>query len=193
MRPISETSFSRVFCGALAVSISLFCGGCNKALEHIPDAPDPDEIEPFDPNKLELFFQLSVEQAASMLKNNRDAVIVDIRRPEHFAAAHLAGALNYPAPSETFDQDIMALDPGAKILIYGYSGDYAIDEYYSIDAVNILRMADYRNIYWMPDGYPGWIEAGMPVVDSEGKTVADPPLGPMPEVLPDPAAAPAAP
>jgi rhodanese-related sulfurtransferase len=154
--------------------------------QNMPKPPDPDKIAPFNVDKLELFYQLSAEQTESLLKNNRDITIIDLRAPEHFAAAHIAGAVNIPFPSATFETEAKKLDPGAKILIYGYLGMYVINDLVAMDAVKMLRIADYRNLYWLADGYPAWIEAGKPVVDMAGNVVESPPLGPMPEEIPDP-------
>lgn len=143
------------------------------------------EFPPFDPNRLELFYELTVDNTLSLLKNNHDIIIVDFRAPEHFLAAHIAGAINIPFPAPDFEAKVKSLDPGAKILIYGYSPEFLIDDQDAMDGIWILRRADYRNLYWMRDGYPGWIQSGNPVVDSDGKVVESPPLGPMP-VLPPP-------
>lgn len=170
---------------ALLVAPALLLVQCRKAEVAVPPPPDPEEIEPFDPAKLRLFYELTIDQAESFIKNNADTVIIDLRAPEHFAAAHIAGARNIPAPSDAYENAVLTLDPGAKILIYGYSTDYLIDESNAMDAVNVLRKADYRNIYWMTHGYPAWIQAKKPVIDAQGKPVANPPLGPMPEPKPE--------
>jgi rhodanese-related sulfurtransferase len=176
--------FPIIFSGLLAIP-ALFCVQCRQPDVVVPPPPDPEEIEPFDPAKLRLFYELTIDQAESFLKNNGDIIVIDIRAPEHFAAAHIAGARNIPAPSDAYESTVRTLDPGAKILIYGYSSDFMIDEFNAMDAVNVLRKADYRNLYWMTQGYPAWIQSKKPVVDAQGKPVADPPLGPMPEPKPE--------
>jgi rhodanese-related sulfurtransferase len=179
--------FARGTCGAaLAVVCSGFSGGCDQTVQSMPKPPDPDQMAPFSADTLELFYQLSPAQTESLLKNNRDITIIDLRAPEHFAAAHIARAINIPFPSDTFEAEAKKLDPGAKILIYGYLGMYAIDEKVAMDAVKMLRIADYRNLYWLADGYPAWIAAGKPVVDLAGNIVESPPQGPMPEEIADP-------
>lgn len=180
--------FPTLVSGLLAVP-ALFCVQCRQSEVVVPPPPDPEEIEPFDPAKLRLFYDLTIDQAESFLKNNGDIVIIDIRASEHFAAAHIAGARNIPAPSDAYESTVLTLDPGAKILIYGYSPDYRIGESDSMDAVNVLRKANYRNIYYMTDGYPAWIAAKKAVVNAQGQPVADPPIGPMPEPKPTEAGA----
>lgn len=170
----------------LALATLAVSAACNKAIMDMPKPPDPEEISPFDPNKLELFYQLSPEQTESLLKNNRDITIIDLRAPEDFSAAHIAGAINMPFPSDAFEPEAMKLDPGAKILIYGYLGLFVVNEKVAMDAVKILRTANYRNVYWLSDGYPAWIAAGKPVVDLTGKVVESPPQGPMPEEIAEP-------
>lgn len=168
-----------VFLGSLATS----CrppGGAGG-----PVGTSAETIPPFDPEKLELFYELTVDQAESLIKNARDIVIVDIRQPDHFAAAHLAGARSLPFPSRSFQKELESLGPHTKILIYGYSRDYMLEEKNAMDAINVLRALDFRTIYFLTDGYPGWIESKKPVVDLEGRLVAEPPKGPMPEAAPD--------
>lgn len=167
----------------LILFVALLAGaGCDHS--HSAIKQNAKDIAPFDPNHLELFYELTVDNTVSLLKNNRDIVIVDFRAPEHFSVAHIAGAINIPFPAPDFEAKVKALDPGAKILIYGYSPDLLIGELNTMDGIWILRRADYRNLYWMRDGYPGWIQAGLTVVNSDGQTVENPPLGPMPVVLP---------
>ena len=175
--------------GAALIGLYLFlallgsgCGG--------PDQPDAAPALPkgiaYDPDTLRLYFDLSEEHAETLIANNRQLVIIDIRAPEHYAAAHIANAINVPfhrAPD--FLEKMRQFNRGTKLLIYGYSPDYLIDEQNSHDAIRLLRQDLFRDLYFLTAGYAAWIQAGKPVVDAQGQVVAEPPLGPMPEPLPE--------
>jgi len=52
-----------------------------------------------------------------------DAIIIDVRTPEEFAAGHLEGAVLIDIKDTSFDSKIAALDPDAAYIVYCRSGN----------------------------------------------------------------------
>lgn len=52
-----------------------------------------------------------------------DAIIIDVRTPEEFAAGHLKGAVLIDIKDSSFDSKIAALDPDAAYIVYCRSGN----------------------------------------------------------------------
>ena len=52
-----------------------------------------------------------------------DAIIIDVRTPEEFAAGHLEGAVLIDIKDASFDSKIAALDPDASYIVYCRSGN----------------------------------------------------------------------
>lgn len=170
-------------------AFALIGSGCGGPAETDAAAPVRPTGIAYDPNTLRLYFDLSEEHAETLIANSRELVIIDIRDPEHYAAAHIANAINVPFYRSTdFLEKMQQFDRGTKLLIYGYSPDYLVDEQNSHDAIRLLRQDLYRDLYFLTAGYAAWIQAGKPVVDAQGQPVAEPPLGPMPEPVPETAA-----
>ncbi len=148
----------------LAVA-SLFSAGCNRQLEMITDAPDPEEIPPTDPENIALFYQISPDQAENLMKNNRELVIVDFRSPEAFAKGHLPGATSLPWPAENFEAFFQPLDRKTKVFAYS---DYTPDHF---NGVLKVREMGFLDVYWLSYGFPSWVDAGKSIIDFEGQTV----------------------
>ncbi|MCB1230520.1 MAG: rhodanese-like domain-containing protein [Verrucomicrobiae bacterium] len=139
--------------------------GCNKQLELMSDAPNPGEIPPTDPHNMALFYQIGTEQADSLIKNNRDLLILDMRAPETYAAAHLRGAVNLPSSSDQLNAYLEPLDRKTKV--FGY-GDLNPETFNGILRVREMGFLD---VFWLSFGYSSWVDAGKPVYDAEEKPV----------------------
>lgn len=69
-----------------------------------------------------------------------DAIIIDVRTPEEFAAGHLDGAVLIDIKDASFDSKISSLDPNANYIVYCRSGNR------SAQAVTRMREAGIANI-----------------------------------------------
>lgn len=79
-----------------------------------------------------------VSQAATVAVG--DAVIIDVRTPEEFAAGHLNGALLIDFKDASFESEIAKLDPAATYIVYCRSGNR------SAQAANRMREIGIANI-----------------------------------------------
>jgi len=84
--------------------------------------------------------------------------IVDVRRPDEFAAGHIEGAVNIPL--HELDGRIAELpqDLAAPMLVYckvGIRGNFGLV---------YLKMLGYTNVRNITSGYDNWVAAGLPVI-----------------------------
>ncbi len=70
----------------------------------------------------------------------RDAIIIDVRTPEEFAAGHLDGALLYNVQDPAFDATSAELDPSIPYVVYCRSGNR------SAQAVERMAAAGFTNL-----------------------------------------------
>jgi len=143
-----------------------------------PDTPvavkaiDVEDIEPFRPETLQNFFKINLEQAQSLLENNQDVFILDLRAEAEFASGHLQGANNFDVffmvdgdPNTLnfgFQQSMGVMNRALKVLIY-CNGEPDIDR--AIAATRVLKAIGFNEVYWMKEGIDGWKEAGLPIIN----------------------------
>ena len=69
-----------------------------------------------------------------------DAVIIDVRSAEEFAAGHLEGALNYNVEDGTLAEQLSSLDPNGNYIVYCRSGRR------SAVAADMMRAAGFESV-----------------------------------------------
>lgn len=69
------------------------------------------------------YAQISMEEAAQMMQQETNFLVLDVRTPEEYAEGHIPGAIN--VPNETIGKDAIAAlpDKEQKILVYCRSGN----------------------------------------------------------------------
>ena len=66
--------------------------------------------------------QISMDEAVKMMKNEKNYIILDVRRPDEYAKGHIPGAINVPN-EEIGTEEIPELpDQSQLILVYCRSG-----------------------------------------------------------------------
>jgi rhodanese-related sulfurtransferase len=87
---------------------------------------------------------------------NPSEIILDVRNPDEFAQAHIAGALNIPLPE--LPQRQTELSSFQRVFIHCKRGGRAKT------AFGVLEAAGFKNLVCIDDaGMDSWIEAGYPV------------------------------
>lgn len=86
-----------------------------------------------------------------------EAVVVDVREPHEYAAAHLAGATLVPLSA--FDPRAIPPHDGKKLLLHCASGIRC-----GIAADILARVGGFSELYRLTGGLKAWAEAGGPVV-----------------------------
>jgi len=109
-------------------------------------------------------YDLTPQQAWSMIRENKgnpNFVILDVRTPKEFFAAHIEGAVNLDFYALDFNKKLGKLDPAKTYLVYCKSGAR------SDAARKVMLKMGFKKIYNMLGGITDWKKAGLPVISGE--------------------------
>jgi len=95
--------------------------------------------------------------AATLLKENADAVVLDVRTPGEFAEGHIEGAINIDFTGDDFDAGIAKLDKSVPYVMHCASGGR------SGKSLPKFESLGFKKIYHLNAGFSGWGDAGLPV------------------------------
>jgi rhodanese-related sulfurtransferase len=97
-------------------------------------------------------------EAHSVLRDAPDGLVVlDVRAPEEFAEARIAGAVNIDFYAADFADRIGALDRDVPYVMYCRSGNR------SGQTADLMRDLGFTEVYDVQGGIVSWAEAGLPV------------------------------
>lgn len=115
---------------------------------------------------------LTARQVHELRAQSPAPVVLDVRIPEAYDAAHLSGALNACVFLISFVDDVRRWvpDPAVPVIVYG-AGPTSFE---STDAARRLIEAGYTDVRNFPGGLQEWISEGLPVLG------AGPSRGPAP-------------
>lgn len=100
---------------------------------------------------------ISVDEAARLMKSNTNVVVLDVRTPGEFQAGHIGGATNINFNDKDFAKKIAALDKDKTYIIHCASGGR------SGRACEQIKTLNFKNMLHMNEGFNKWKEAGKPV------------------------------
>lgn len=103
------------------------------------------------------FTKLAASAFADALAQG-DAVLLDVRTPEEYAAGRIDGAKNLNFYDAAFVRELAALDRDQPYLIYCQSGNR------SGQTVERMRALGFTNVTELAGGINAWNAAGMPLV-----------------------------
>lgn len=101
------------------------------------------------------YFNVTVEQAKSMVEAGPLLVILDVRTQTEYDSGHIRNARLMPLSQ--LEHLLEELDKNRKTLVYCFLGEQ------SIIACQILVANNFTNVYNLFNGLSAWIEAGYPV------------------------------
>ena len=96
-------------------------------------------------------------EAAKIIANSPEVIILDIRTPAEFNEGHIKGALNIDYYAPDFDDQIAALDPTARYILHCRSGNR------SSRALSLLSQSNLKNVTHLRSGIVGWTGSGYPL------------------------------
>ena len=96
-------------------------------------------------------------EAAEVLQSQPDAVLLDIRTPEEFAASRVEGSINVDFYAADFRDRIAALDRDTTYVVYCRSGNR------SASAMELFDELGFTSVYEVEDGILAWVGAGLPL------------------------------
>lgn len=100
---------------------------------------------------------MDAAQAAKLIEEKPQMLVLDVRTPEEFAAGHIQKALNINYYDQNFKKDIQRLDKQKTYLIYCASGNR------SSKARVILTQIGITNLYHLDGGFKAWQKSSLPV------------------------------
>jgi len=121
---------------------------------------------------------LKAPQAIELVKKEADAAkadpkkqpltVLDVRTPEEYAKAHVAGAKNVDFHDDAFKDVIAKLDKSQPYLVHCAAGGR------SAKTRDLMKALGFKNIFHLEGGLTAWQEAGGPVVKSAPAAPAKP-------------------
>jgi rhodanese-related sulfurtransferase len=94
---------------------------------------------------------------ATVLINKQDAVIVDVREPNEYAAGHMLGARNIPLAQLEARVGDLAKHKDKPVIVHCASGQKASG------ALAILKKHGFTHVVNLSGGFAAWKQAGLPV------------------------------
>ena len=106
------------------------------------------------------YTSLDTEEAKTMLEDNQDVVLIDVRNRDEYNSEHLRGAKNMPL--DQLDKKHGKLPRDKDIVVYCHNGGR------SVRAIRKLEVAGFTQLYHMHEGLRGWNKAGYPTRKRRG-------------------------
>lgn len=97
------------------------------------------------------------EEALSLMENDSDVVIIDVRTPREFNAGHIKGAKNINIADSDFQSQLENLERDSTYLVYCRTGNR------SGKAIKLMKQLDFKSIYHLQHGITEWVGEGKPV------------------------------
>lgn len=102
--------------------------------------------------------KVSIEQFEKLLTEKSNALILDVRTPEEFAAGHVKGAVNLNIYDAGFKTALTKLDKSKPVLVYCKAGGR------SADAATQMQDLGFSEVYNFGGGMLAWANADKPMV-----------------------------
>lgn len=100
---------------------------------------------------------IDVAEAAKVLKEDPQVIVLDVRTPKEFEAGHIAGARNIDFNQGTFESELGKLDRTKRYLVHCAAGGR------SGRSLEVFRRLGFQSVLHLPSGFNGWLKAGQPV------------------------------
>ncbi len=103
--------------------------------------------------------EISVPEAVQYLADHPDAVIIDARTPQEFAAGHLPNAKNYNLTDDATYKDVLATITDKT---RWYIVNSAVGHYRTVRALEYFEANAFEHVVAIDGGYAAWAKAGEP-------------------------------
>ena len=122
------------------VALAVLLSACGNIIEKDTDAVSTDKTETMNNEQTNTYRQISMDEAVTMMQEESDYIILDVRRADEFAAGHIPGAINVANESIGTAEIPELPDKDQLIMVYCRSGRR------SIEAAEKLMKLGYTNI-----------------------------------------------
>lgn len=100
---------------------------------------------------------ITVDEAAKMLKTDTNVMVLDVRTPKEFEAGHIKGATNINFNDKDFAKRVDALDKSRTYIVHCAAGGR------SARACEKINKMDFKSMLHMNQGFNEWKESGKPI------------------------------
>lgn len=100
---------------------------------------------------------VSVAEAAKVLEERKDVVVIDVRTDAEFKEGHIAGAKNIDFLDVDFAKRVGELEKSKMYLVHCAAGGRSTK---SLDA---FKSQKFSSILHLNEGFKAWVAAGKPV------------------------------
>ena len=115
-----------------------------------------------DANVEEPIADIAVDEAVEFVAIHDNVVILDVRTPLEYEMSHITGAVNVDVQNESFEDNVIALDPGKTYIVHCTKNPVGGR---SSRALETLQDLGFKNLYSLEGGYLAWQEAELPLTD----------------------------
>ena len=128
------------------ILISILLGGCSSTEQNQTLG-----------TKAEIAKEISPQEAETLINNNDNLTVVDVRTPQEYASGHLPQAINLDFRSQTFKDELGKLDKSKAYLVYCQSGNR------SQKALDTMKELGFMEVYNMTGGISQWNANNLPI------------------------------
>ena len=100
---------------------------------------------------------IDAQKLKSLLEENSEIVVIDVRTPQEIEQGKLKGALTIDYRSDKFEAEIAKLDKSKKYALYCKSGGRSGRAYDKMKDMGFTQLVD------LEGGFTAWESAGYPV------------------------------
>jgi rhodanese-related sulfurtransferase len=101
--------------------------------------------------------EVSVQEAAALMKGDPRPVVIDVREPADYAQAHITGALSVPMAEFKDRLESLKLPKFDVVIVYG------ADDVRAREATRMLYEGGYQGALTLNGGFTAWRAAGQAV------------------------------
>ena len=105
----------------------------------------------------ESFKRISVAEAAALLEDAPDTVLIEVREDDEYAAGHIPNAIHCRLGIIESTIENITTDKNKTLLLYCRGGFRSANA-----AVSLVAMG-YNNVISMSGGFSAWVDLGFPV------------------------------
>jgi len=104
---------------------------------------------------------ITQRELLQLLDHHQAPVIIDVRKPDEFAAGHVPGAINIPHIEISARLDELSSDKHKELVVYCESGRRAAI------AQGILEKAGFTDVLHLEGDMQSWRKLGLPQVETQ--------------------------
>ncbi|TPE46241.1 rhodanese-like domain-containing protein [Pontibacter mangrovi] len=141
----------------LGVGMALAMVSCNQSTATNEEVKESNAVTQAETGITAEVKTINSEEAKTLLEQEKDLVVLDVRTPEEYTAGHLANARLMNFYDADFTQQLKTLDPSKTYLVYCAVGGR------SRQAVQQMQQLGFKLVFDATEGYGALQAAGVPV------------------------------